>query len=118
MTQSVRKEIFEIASEDKVFLNLTKQYKGQYIIKPKIRNLVIGGSFYRQLKWQNQYQSFYISFDDIEKTINFLLSTNFSDSNNKQLQVWLSQLQLLLPKIQQAKQDCSNKSWNWLDIKW
>ncbi|NJO64261.1 MAG: hypothetical protein HC836_40660 [Richelia sp. RM2_1_2] len=116
MMQNVRREISEIALTDKVLLRLKQHKKNQFIVKAKIRILVNGGLLYKNLKWQNQFTTFWRSFDEIEDIITDALNTRFSEPNNKQLQSWLNQLRILLPKIQQAKQDCLNNSWNWLDI--
>lgn len=110
--------IFEIASDDKFLLNLKKSKKDEYRFKYRLKILREYSVWYKKLKWASHFNNLYNELDLIELEINDILNQSFSDQNNKMLQSWLNQLRLLLPKIQQAKQDCLNNSWNWLDIKW
>ena len=111
-----KKVFFEVFSkEDFMTLKLLDIPDAKF--RKKLRFMQKMGISHKSLKWNTFLAVYLQSFIDIEKDIDNILSSGICSSGGKMLFMWGNLLQTLLPKVQQAIQDCQNNSWDWVDIK-
>ena len=113
----LKKKVFlEVFSkEDFMTLKLIDVHDPRF--RKRLRFLYQTAEIHRSLNWNNQFPLYAQELIDIETSVDNILSSGICSSGGRILSNWGNLLQNLLPKIQQAIQDCQNNSWNWLNIK-